>query len=130
MGTKRIIQEKGPLGMYYGIGPMAARPASNWASRACFTEICRTGLKLSKYGMVGEIASGCIGGIGGCWNTPIETIRVLMHKDLASGIKHNPPKKFMDYWNDMVDEQGYEGLFRGVKPRAVQAAWQTVFMVT
>jgi hypothetical protein len=28
-----------------------------------------------------------------------------------------------------VDKQGHAGLFRGVTPRAIQAVWQTVFMV-
>ena len=105
---------------------MCARQASNWASRSCFTEIARTSLKLSNYGMLGEIGSGVIGGIGSCWNTPIETIRVLMQRDVTMG---KETKSFGEYWNDMVAEQGYPGLFRGVTPRGIQAIWQTVFMV-
>ena len=124
--ARRIIKEKGVQGMFYGGGPMCARQASNWASRSCFTEIARTSLKLSNYGLLGEIGSGVIGGIGSCWNTPIETIRVLMQRDVTMG---KETKSFGEYWNDMVAEQGYPGLFRGVTPRGIQAIWQTVFMV-
>lgn len=124
--AKRIIDEKGIQGMFIGGGPMALRQASNWASRSLFTEICRTNLRLSRFGIAGEIASGAIGGVGSCWNTPIETVRVLMQRDVSSGI---PPKPFMGYINDIQAEDGVPGLFRGVTPRAVQAIWQTVFMV-
>jgi hypothetical protein len=124
--TRKILKEKGIAGMYIGSGPMAARQASNWASRGLFTEICRTNLKLSRFGLIGEIGSGAIGGIGSCWNTPIETVRVLMQKDVSQGI---PPKTFDGYVESIVNDSGYTGLFRGVTPRAVQAIVQTCFMV-
>ena len=123
---RRIVKEKGAIGMYYGSGPMCLRQASNWASRAGFTEIARTTFRMSEYGILGEIGSGVIGGVGSCWNTPIETIRVLMQRDVSMGKK---TKTFGTYWKEMVDEQGYQGLFRGVTPRGIQAIWQTVFMV-
>lgn len=124
--TRRIVKEKGIKGMYAGTGPMALRQATNWASRSCFTEIARTSLKMSQYGMWGEIGSGVIGGLGSCWNTPIETIRVIMQADVSAGLE---PKTFQGYWDSIVQQQGYVGLFRGVTPRAIQAVWQTVFMV-
>jgi Mitochondrial carrier protein len=124
--ARRIIRENGIKGMFYGGGPMCLRQASNWASRSCFTEIARTSLKLSQYGMWGEIGSGVIGGVGSCWNTPIETIRVLMQRDVSMGKQSKP---FGHYWNEIFENQGYEGLFRGVTPRAIQAIWQTIFMV-
>ena len=76
--------------------------------------------------MVGEIGSGIIGGIGSCWNTPIETIRVFMQRDISMGV---PKKSFGQYWDGIVKRDGYPGLFRGVTPRGIQAIWQTVFMV-
>ena len=60
--ARRIIKEKGIMGLFYGGGPMCLRQASNWASRAGFTEICRTNLRMSQYGIWGEIGSGVIGG--------------------------------------------------------------------
>ena len=124
--VRRIVSEKGVLGLYAGMGPMCMRQASNWASRSGFTEIARTNLRMSQYGVWGEIGSGIIGGIGSTWNTPIETIRVLMQKDVSQG---KPTKKFMQYWDDIVEDQGYTGLFRGWTPRTIQAVWQTCFMV-
>jgi hypothetical protein len=124
--AQRIIKEKGIKGMFYGGGPMCIRQASNWASRSCFTEIARTTLKMSDYGVIGEIGSGVIGGLGSCWNTPIETIRVYMQRDVSMG---KDAKSFGGYWNDIVEEKGYAGLYRGVTPRGIQAIWQTVFMV-
>lgn len=124
--ARRIIKDKGLQGMYVGGTPMALRQASNWASRGLFTELCRTNLNLSRFGLLGEIGSGVIGGLGSCWNTPIETVRVLMQRDVGCGI---PPKTFGGYINDEMETGGVPSLFRGITPRAVQAVWQTVFMV-
>lgn len=109
--TRRILKEKGVMGMYYGVKPMAMRQASNWATRSGLTEVCRTALKLQNYGVMGEIASGAIGGIGSLWNTPIETIRVLIAKDVSMG---KPTGSMGQYWSDIVEEQGYPGLFREI----------------
>ena len=124
--VRRVVQEKGIWGMYAGMKPMCIRQATNWASRAGFTEIARTSLQLSQYGLIGEIVAGTIGGVGSCWNTPIETIRVYIQRDVSQGIQ---VKTMTQYWDAIVDESGYPGLFRGVTPRAIQAIWQTVFLV-
>jgi phage shock protein PspC (stress-responsive transcriptional regulator) len=125
--AKRIYKEKGLGGLFVGADAMAARQASTWASRTLFTELCRTNLQLvSKYGLLGEVASGIMGGLGSCWNTPIETVRVLMHRDMSCG---HPTKSFMGYVQQEMDAGGIPALFRGVSPRALQAIWQTVFMV-
>jgi Mitochondrial carrier protein len=65
---------------------------------------------MSEYGMWGEIGLGVIGGVGSCWNTPIETIRVLMQRDVSMGKQSKP---LQQYWNSIVEEQGREGLFCG-----------------
>jgi hypothetical protein len=124
--TRRILKERGIRGMYYGGGPMALRQATNWASRAGFTEIARSTLGMSKYGILGEIGSGVMGGLGSCWNTPIETIRMITQRDVSSG---REPKTILQYWVQIVETQGYPGLFRGITPRALQAVWQTGFLV-
>ena len=49
--VRRIVSEKGVLGLYAGMGPMCMRQASNWASRSGFTEIARTNLRMSQYGV-------------------------------------------------------------------------------
>jgi len=124
--TQRIIREKGAVGMFIGGGPMCLRQASNWASRSCFTEIARTQLRMSQFGMMGEIGAGVIGGLGSCWNTPIETVRVNMQKDVAEG---KEAKTFMEYVDQIKEDGGVPSLFRGVTPRGIQAIWQTVFLV-
>eukprot|EP00559_Dactyliosolen_fragilissimus_P003721 CAMPEP_0184867636 /NCGR_PEP_ID=MMETSP0580-20130426/27377_1 /TAXON_ID=1118495 /ORGANISM="Dactyliosolen fragilissimus" /LENGTH=354 /DNA_ID=CAMNT_0027368051 /DNA_START=1 /DNA_END=1061 /DNA_ORIENTATION=- len=124
--ARRVVEEKGIMALFTGGGPMAARQASNWASRSLFTEICRTNLKLSRFGILGEIGSGAIGGLGSCWNTPIETVRVFMQRDVARGEK---AKTFNKYISETMEEDGFRGLYRGVSPRAVQAIWQTCFLV-
>mmetsp|Transcript_16882 Transcript_16882/g.38709 ORF Transcript_16882/g.38709 Transcript_16882/m.38709 type:complete len:347 (-) Transcript_16882:272-1312(-) len=124
--ARRIVKEKGLRGLFYGGGPMCLRQASNWSSRSLFTEIARTNLKMSKFGLLGEIGSGVVGGLGSCWNTPIETIRVYMHRDVSMG---KDSQSFGYYWKEISDENGIQGLFRGVTPRGIQAIWQTVFMV-
>jgi len=124
--SKRIVKEKGLRGLFYGGGPMCLRQASNWSSRSLFTEIARTNLKMSNFGILGEIGSGVIGGLGSCWNTPIETIRVNMHRDVSMG---KDSESFGHYWKKIKEEEGMPGLFRGVSPRGIQAVWQTVFMV-
>lgn len=124
--VQRVISEKGIGGMFAGSRPMCLRQATNWASRSGFTEIARSTLRLSEYGVLGEIAAGIFGGVGSCWNTPIETIRVYTQRDVGQG---KDPKPMQQYWNEIVADQGYSGLFRGVTPRAVQAIWQTVFLV-
>lgn len=124
--VRRIVSQKGVFGLYYGYKPMALRQASNWASRSTFTEMARSVLGLQKYGILGEIGSGILGGLGSCWNTPIETIRVCTQRDLSMNI---PVKDMNGYWTDIVHREGYPGLYRGVTPRALQAIWQTCFMV-
>ncbi|KAL7562364.1 hypothetical protein ACA910_016425 [Epithemia clementina (nom. ined.)] len=124
--AKQIIQDRGLAGLYFGFQPMAMRQASNWASRAGFTEIARSVLGLQRYGVIGEIGSGVLGGLGSCWNTPIETIRVLTQRDVSYRV---PGKTMKGYWNEIVERDGYPGLFRGITPRAFQAVWQTCFMV-
>ena len=124
---RRIVSTQGLAGMYAGAGPMALRQATNWASRAGLTEVARTTLKLSSKGLMGEIGSGILGGLGSCWNTPVETARVLMQRDVSAGRK---PQSMMGYWNDILENgEGVPGLFRGITPRAMQAIWQTCFMV-
>ncbi|GKY97059.1 hypothetical protein MPSEU_000664500 [Mayamaea pseudoterrestris] len=124
--TRRIVKEKGVRGMFYGGGPMALRQASNWASRAGLTEIARTSLGLSQMGIVGEIGSGILGGLGSCWNTPIEFARMRTQRDVSSG---KNSKSMLGYWTETINEEGWTGVYRGITPRAMQAIWQTCFLV-
>jgi len=121
-----IVERDGIAGLYAGSGPMVIRQASNWASRAGLTELARSSLRLSQFGVWGEVGAGVLGGVGSCWNTPIETIRVVMQRDIAA---NKPAKSMGEYWNELSEKEGVGGLFRGVTPRALQSVWQTVFLV-
>lgn len=112
-----IIKQRGPLGLFAGFDAMSLRQATNWASRSTFTEIARSTLGMSKYGLIGEIGSGVIGGLGSTWNTPIETLRVLKQKDIAQGIE----REYSEYKEDLIAKGGNKELFRGITPRGVQA---------
>ena len=122
--ARRTLQEKGLGGMYKGFTPMCLRQASNWASRATFTEIIRS--SLGKYGVIGELASGAFGGVLSCWNTPVETARVWSQRDASMNL---PTKTILGYWDEIIERDGFCGLYRGVTPRAFQAIWQTCFLV-
>jgi hypothetical protein len=129
--TKAIWKERGIRGLYTGIVPMVIRQSTNWASRAGLTELARTQFHLSNYGVWGEIGSGIIGGVGSCWNTPVETVRLWMQRDVvattSSSMGNKRSARF--YIDQILERDGVVGLFRGVTPRAIQAIWQTTFMV-
>ncbi len=128
--TKAIWKERGIRGLYTGIGPMVIRQSTNWASRAGLTELARTQFHLSNYGVWGEIGSGIIGGVGSCWNTPVETVRLWMQRDVVATTDTTTNTRSARFYIDQILERdGVAGLFRGVTPRAIQAIWQTTFMV-
>ena len=112
-----IIKQRGPLGLFAGFDAMALRQATNWASRSTFTEIARSNLGMSKFGLIGEIGSGVIGGLGSTWNTPIETLRVLKQRDIAKGIERD----YSEYQEELIALGGHKEMFRGITPRGVQA---------
>ena len=122
-------------GLFVGTGAVAARQMTNWASRQGLTELCRGPLGLASAGVAGEIAAGVLGGVGSCWNTPLETARVAMQREAAErareakGALLPKPPTIGETLAKLYHERGVPGLFRGVTPRAIQAAWQTLWMV-
>lgn len=129
--TKAIWNERGIRGLYTGIVPMVIRQSTNWASRAGLTEVARTQFHLSNYGVWGEIGSGILGGVGSCWNTPVETVRLWMQRDVVATSTNTmgSQRSARFYIDQILERDGVGGLFRGVTPRAIQAIWQTTFMV-
>ena len=106
--------------LYTGAGAVAARQATNWASRQGLTELCQAAIP-EGFGVAGAILGGCLGGIGSCWNTPLEVARIRAQAGDARGL--------VNVLRDVWATEGLAGCFRGVTPRALQAAWQTCFMV-
>jgi hypothetical protein len=138
MGAARDIYEKrGLRGFYRGSRAVAARQATNWASRQGFTELVRP--KISIGGIPGEIVAGCLGGAGSCWNTPFEVARIhsqthsfsdRSNSNQASMASTEENHTMLDTMNEIVKKQGVGGLFTGLGPRIVQSCYQTVFLVT
>jgi hypothetical protein len=61
------------------------------------------------------------------WNTPIEVVRVRKQRDVEQGREGG--KSYERYFRDIYENEGWEGLYRGVGPRCLQAVWQTNWMV-
>ena len=132
--VREIWQRKGARGFYRGSGAVAARQATNWASRQGFTELVRPRINVA--GVPGEILAGCLGGSMSCWNTPFEVARIHsqthsfsagQNKGESSGEEHY---SLFERMSDIVKNRGVGGLFTGVGPRIVQSCYQTVFLVT
>lgn len=86
-----------------------------------------------KLGAMDRIASSAIGGALGCWNQPIEVVRVEM-QSMAKQSANNPnrPTK-LTVGNTLAyiyKESGIKGLYRGVTPRIGLGIWQTICMVS
>ena len=122
---------EGLRGIYRGSSAVAARQATNWASRQGFTELIRPRIKIQ--GVSGEIIAGCLGGAFSCWNTPFEVARIHSQSKLYiargkydSGTKHS---SLLATMQSVAEQQGVGGLFVGLGPRIVQSCYQTVFLV-
>lgn len=74
-----------------------------------------------------EIGCGIIGGSLSCWNQPFEVSRIYMQSAKNEG-KAN--QNLYQVMKTIVAEQGAKGLFKGIIPRMLLGAYQTVFMVS
>lgn len=134
VAARDIYERKGIAGFYRGSRAVAARQATNWASRQGFSELVRP--KISVGGIPGEILAGCLGGTVSCWNTPFEVARIHSQthsfsdgnsSGQTSGEEHHT---MFDTMSEIVQKRGVGGLFTGVGPRIIQSTYQTVFLVT
>ena len=127
--AKEVWDSEGLCGIYRGSSAVAARQATNWASRQGFTELIRPRIRIP--GVSGEIVAGCLGGAFSCWNTPFEVARIHSQSKLYMGNKKRKGESLslLTTMQNVADEQGIQGLFVGLGPRIVQACYQTVFLV-
>lgn len=128
--AKEVWQNEGIRGIYIGSSAVAARQATNWASRQGFTELIRP--RISIQGVPGEIVAGCLGGAFSCWNTPFEVARIhSQSKSFMSSRKSSKVESvsLLATMQSVADQQGIQGLFVGLGPRIIQACYQTVFLV-
>lgn len=125
--AKQVIEEQGVSGLYRGSSAVAMRQATNWCSRQGITEFVRARVPVE--GAMGEIMSGCIGGALSSWNTPLEVARIEAQSKLGAGEKMQG-KSLVATIQEIVDKRGFCALYVGLIPRACQACYQTLFLVT
>ena len=130
--VRKVWAKYGIKGIYRGATAVAARQATNWASRQGFTELVRPKIKI--VGVPGEILSGCIGGTLSCWNTPLEIARIesqsqsFLHRD-TTGTNETKNRNLLQTLGYVVESRGIKGLYTGILPRIGQSCYQTVFLV-
>lgn len=128
-------RERGLGGFYPGGSAIAARQASNWASRVGFTEAVRDaiappppgGAARRRLSVPEEAAAGVAGGVLSCWNHPFEVARIEMQARALGG---EPPRSMLAVLRDVHAEAGVRGLFQGLLPRMGLNVWLTLFMVS
>lgn len=129
--TRDQYKKEGIKGFYHGAGAIAARQASNWASRQGFTELVRDMYKRKnksdKLTPWQEVWCGVIGGALSCWNHPFEVARIEAQ---ARAVHGESKMGMMEILKHVHSTHGINGLFKGLVPRLLLCIWQTVFMVS
>jgi len=131
---RKTWAERGVRGFYPGGSAIAARQASNWASRVGFTEVIRQRIATLVYGdprarlsMREEALAGIFGGVLSCWNHPFEVARIEMQ---ARSIAGEAPLSMWRVLTTVHAEHGLRGLFQGILPRMGLNINLTLFMVS
>ncbi|KAK4701888.1 hypothetical protein P7C70_g4334, partial [Phenoliferia sp. Uapishka_3] len=127
----------GIAGINKGVNAVAVRQCTNWGSRMGIARLAEQAIRKSKGIQEGEklstmdrITASTIGGALGCWNQPIEVVRVEM-QSMAKNTSANRPAK-LTVFNTLgyiYKESGIKGLYRGVTPRIGLGIWQTVSLL-
>jgi len=134
-----IWRREGIRGINKGVNAVALRQMTNWGSRMGFArlaeQIIRNARGLGekdKLSAVDKIVASSIGGALGCWNQPIEVVRVEMQSMAKSATADTKRPAKLTVFNTLgyvYNENGIKGLYRGVTPRIGLGIWQTVCMV-
>ncbi|GAA5992499.1 hypothetical protein JCM5350_003497 [Sporobolomyces pararoseus] len=121
-----------------GVNAVALRQVTNWGSRIGIARAAEEVIRdLKGYshdhqlGVGEKVASSAVGGVLGCWNHPIEVVRVEM-QSLTKVESSNKPKK-LNMFNTLkyiYQENGIQGLFRGVTPRIALSTYRTICLVS
>ncbi|CAH7670071.1 tricarboxylate carrier [Phakopsora pachyrhizi] len=131
-----ILKKEGIRGVNKGVHAVALRQCTNWGSRMGFARLAEDGIRMSKgrsktsdLTSSDKFFSSVIGGVLGCWNHPIEVIRVEM-QSMAKQTDRRPQKKTIFSTGSLIfKEHGIEGLFKGMVPRMGLSVWRTVCFV-
>ncbi|SCV68667.1 BQ2448_788 [Microbotryum intermedium] len=131
-------REGGIRGINKGVNAVALRQMTNWGSRMGFARLAEQSIRKARgvpeserLGAMDRIAASTIGGALGCWNQPIEVVRVEMQSMAKSKSVDRPAKAtVLNTLSYIYKENGVKGLYRGVTPRIGLGIWQTVCMVS
>jgi len=133
-----IIRKEGIMGVNKGVNAVAVRQCTNWGSRMGFARLAEQLIRNAKrmgdkdpLGAGDKILASSIGGALGCWNHPIEVVRVEMQSMVKSTSVNRPAKlTILSTFKYIYKENGIRGLFQGVTPRICLSVWRTVCMVS
>ncbi len=123
-----VLRAEGWRGMNRGVSAVALRQMTNWGSRL--------GVARAVEGVLGgdgaasapaRLAAAALGGALGCWNQPLEVLRVEMQRrgGAGAGERISLAHAARVVWR----ERGLAGLYRGVAPRVALSVYLTVCMV-
>lgn len=131
-------RKDGIRGINKGVNAVALRQMTNWGSRMGFARLAENSIRSARGVPTGErlstldrVAASALGGALGCWNQPIEVVRVEMQSLAKSAGPDRPLKPTIGNTLAYIyKENGFKGLYRGVTPRIGLGIWQTVCMVS
>ncbi len=130
--ARDVVQREGIAGLNRGVTAVAVRQMTNWGSRFGISRVTESIMKgedkTKKLAVHEKLLASVIGGALGCWNQPIEVIRVEMQSQAKNP---NRPTN-MNIWTCakyIFEQNGFKGFYRGVTPRVCLGVYQTVCMV-
>ncbi|GJN91800.1 hypothetical protein Rhopal_004823-T1 [Rhodotorula paludigena] len=135
-----MYKKDGIRGINKGVNAVALRQMTNWGSRMGFARLAEQSIRSTrgipegkKLDTLDRVAASTIGGALGCWNQPIEVVRVEMQSMAKSSAAESTRPAKPTIANTLAyiyRENGIKGLYRGVTPRIGLGIWQTVCMVS
>lgn len=129
-----IYRREGIAGINKGVNAVALRQCTNWGSRMGFARLAEAPVRSfsgkgekDKLSPLEKIFCSSIGGALGCWNQPIEVVRVEMQSMAKAEPGSNRPTKpgVFNTLGYIYKENGIKGLYRGISPRIALGIWQT-----
>lgn len=129
-----IYRREGIKGINKGVNAVAVRQCTNWGSRMGFARLAETPVRAmsgksekDKLSAIERVLCSSIGGALGCWNQPIEVVRVEMQSMAKAepGSKRPAKPTIGSTLSYIYKESGIKGLYRGISPRIALGIWQT-----
>ena len=127
-----ILRKEGLRGLNRGATAVALRQMTNWGSRIGISRVTESLIsgddKRKPLSRLDRLFSAAVGGALGCWNQPIEVIRVEMQSQAKAPGRPIKPNIF-NTAAFIYREHGLFGFYRGVTPRIMLSVYLTICMV-